>query len=109
MGNSQVPYFAVEAKDGSVIQVTLVNAGFKQSVLAEYLTSGRILPGAPVVDYPDLPTTPSHRWRIRNGKVVDDPTVPDPPHPRQDVLDQIDAATTIAQLKAVVRKVVTGR
>lgn len=110
MGNSQVPYFAVEAPNGSVIQVTLVAWSQKASVLAKYEAEGRILPNAPVVDHPDLPATPSHRWRIRNGQVVDDPTIPDPPSPKQALVDQVNAATTIAQLRALVaRYIETGR
>ena len=106
MGNSQVPYFAVEAPNGSVIQVTLVAWEYKARVLQQYEAEGHILPGAPVVDYPDLPTTPSHRWRIKNGLVVDDPTVPDPPlSPRATGLVDLQSATTIAQMKAALLKV----
>lgn len=106
MGNSQVPYFAVEAINGSVIQVTLTDWSLKDAVLATYVQEGKIFPGAPVIDHPDLPSTPSHRWRIRNGVVVDDPTIPDPPHPRQALLNQVNQATTVAQLKALLFQIV---
>ena len=106
MGNSQVPYFAYEDPLGRVVQVTLVDWNRKAEVLAKLAAAGLYLPGAPVVDHPDLPSTPSHRWRIRNGQVVDDPTVPDPPKNRRaQGLEDLAAATTIAQVKAALARV----
>lgn len=105
MGNSQVPYFAYEDPDGRVVQVTLVAWEKKAEVLKTLEDAGRYLPGAPLVDHPVLPATPSHRWKIQNGRVVDDPTVPDPPKsPRETGLDDLKAATTIAQVKAALLK-----
>lgn len=105
MGNSQVPYFAYEDPQGRVVQVTLVAWEKKAEVLKKLEADGYYVPGAPLVDHPDLPATPSHRWRIQNGVVVDDPTVPDPPKtPRQAGLEDLRSATTIAQVKAALLK-----
>lgn len=46
-----------------------------------------------------------HAWRLRDGRIVVDPTVPPPPHPKQDLLDAIDRAHTVDDLKAALRKV----
>ncbi len=57
-----------------------------------------------------LPTDRSKRyaWRRQGNAVVVDPTVQPPPHPRQTLLDEIEAATSIAELKASLLKVIRG-
>ena len=47
-----------------------------------------------------------YAWRWQGGRVIADPAIPDPPHPRQPLLDEIQAATTIAALRAAVLKIV---
>lgn len=41
-----------------------------------------------------------HKWRVRNGRVIEDTTVPDLPHPKQAILDAIEAAKDLDTLKA---------
>ena len=57
-----------------------------------------------------MPTnrTKRHRWRLAQGQVVDDVTVPDPPHPKQALLDQIDQAPTLIALKSILKQIVKG-
>lgn len=45
-----------------------------------------------------------HKWRLSGGRCVVDDTVPDPPHPKQALLDEIDAASNIAQLRTAMKK-----
>lgn len=50
----------------------------------------------------DLPARAQrHKWRLQGGQVRVDPTVPDPPHPQQGLLDRIALATTVEQLKPI--------
>lgn len=44
-------------------------------------------------------------WRRQGEGIVVVPQSP-APHPRQDLLDEVDKATTVAALRAVVRKVI---
>ena len=49
-----------------------------------------------------------HKWRknpLGKGCVVD-ALVPDPPHPKQALLESINSATTIAQLKVAMREMI---
>lgn len=52
----------------------------------------------------DSATLPSrsrrHAWRVKNGKVVDDPTIPEPPDPDRELAAAIQNATTLDALKA---------
>lgn len=52
--------------------------------------------------------TNRHKWRMQAGRVQPDLTVPDPPHPKQGLLDQIDQATSVAQVKVLMAKLVRG-
>ena len=66
------------------------------------------LVGPPLIlEEADLPASRArrHAWRLRNGRIVEDPTVPDPPDPKQALREEIASATTIAALKAVLLKV----
>ena len=49
----------------------------------------------------DIPPdrTKRHKWRLQGSRCVVDDTVPDPVHPRQSLLDQINAAATLDQVK----------
>ena len=49
-----------------------------------------------------------HAWRWQGNRVLADPAVPDPPNPKQPLLDEITAATTVAALKTALLKVVKG-
>ena len=53
-----------------------------------------------------LPTdrTKRHKWRLQGLQVVADDAVPDQPHPKQALLDEIDSASTMAQLRSVMKK-----
>ena len=48
--------------------------------------------------------TKRHKWRLSGGRCVVDDTVPDPPHPKQALLDEIDGASNIAQLRTAMKK-----
>ena len=63
---------------------------------------------ATVVTTANIPVDRSqrHKWRLQGQRCVVDPTVPNPPHPKQGLLDAIDNATTLAGLKAAVRQMV---
>ena len=106
MGRSQVPYFAYAADDQSpVVVVTLVDWSYRDKVIATLLRDQRMVPGSVIVDHPKLPAGPEHRWRLRDGQMVEDASVPDPaPHDRLGLKDTIDSATSIAQLKPILRK-----
>lgn len=54
------------------------------------------------VDKDGLPATRAlrHKWRVRDGRVIEDSTVPDRPHPKQPLLDAIGAAKDLDTLKA---------
>ena len=63
------------------------------------------LQGLPFVDV-DESTIPAnrsqrHKWRVKNGEVKIDPSVPDPPHPRQALLARAATANTVGELKQV--------
>ena len=45
-----------------------------------------------------------HAWRWQVNRVIADPAIPDPSHPRQALVNEVTAATTIAALKAAVLK-----
>jgi len=47
-----------------------------------------------------------HKWRIRGNAVIPDNTIPDLPDPSKSLLDEVDSATNIADLKAVLNKVI---
>lgn len=50
-----------------------------------------------------IPTSRLHRnkWRLQGTVVVPDLTLPDPPHPKQARMDEINSATTVADLKRI--------
>lgn len=50
-----------------------------------------------------------HKWRKNpNGPgFIVDPTAPDPPHRHQALLDEVQAATTVDELKALLVKYIT--
>lgn len=50
-----------------------------------------------------------HKWRLRDGKIVVDHTLPDPPHPKQALLDAVDKANTVGEVKALLRQIVAGQ
>lgn len=54
----------------------------------------------------DLPAdrTKRHKWRLQGSQCIVDDTVPDLPHPKQSLLDEIDGASTMAQLRNVLKK-----
>ena len=60
------------------------------------------------VDEAEIPTDRAERykWRIQAGKCVVDKTIPDKFDPREDLKQLINAATTIAQLKVLMRELV---
>lgn len=68
--------------------------------------------GLPAVDVQSdtLPATRALRdkWRLTGGAVRADPAVPDRPHPRQGLLDAVDRANTVPELKAVLRQLLRG-
>ena len=50
--------------------------------------------------------TQRHKWRLQGGRVQVDLTVPDPPDPKKAKKDAIDAAVTLADLKAVLKVII---
>lgn len=52
--------------------------------------------------------THRHKWRVTAGQVQPDLTLSDPPHPKQVLLEQIDQAASVAQLKVLMAKLVRG-
>lgn len=97
------------------VAITHIPGGSSEDLTSEgkkLLAAGRDYAAAPFEDFEDdviaafLPPdrTQRHKWR-RNpaGRgVIVDPTVPDPPHPRQALLDRTNSANTVAELKAVI-------
>ena len=83
---------------------------------AKLRAAGRSYAAAPYEDFEDdeilafLPPDRSqrHKWRKHpSGRGVwIDPSVPDPPHPRQALLDEIDGANSLAELKRLMKKLV---
>jgi hypothetical protein len=60
------------------------------------------------VDSESIPTDRSRRHKFRwadNAGVHVDETVPDPPDPRMDRLDRIEKATSIDELKAILKEI----
>ena len=68
--------------------------------------------GLPAVDVQSdtLPTdrTLRDKWRLTGRTVRPDPAVPDRPHPRQGLLDAVDRANTVPELKVVLRQLLRG-
>jgi hypothetical protein len=62
------------------------------------------------MDDVDLPASRAQRdkWRVAGRRVVVNPAVPDKPHPRQALLDEIGAANTLEEMRAALVKVVRG-
>ena len=97
--------FAWADGDDSV-KVTTCAAGVDPQDEYEKLIRIGIIPrGARMLLEPRLPDDRAlrHKWRIVGQAIVVDPTVPDPPNPRQPLFDAIDSATTLADLKAVLK------
>ena len=98
--------------DGTV-KITRVVSGSLEAAAAILIEDGHINPTATFVDVPEaelLSLLPSDRldrskWRYRGGKVMVDHAIPDPPDPDQDILDAIQTANTVPELKNVLRRV----
>ena len=102
--------FAWTDDDGSVRITTCAGDVDPQEEFTKLIRIGVIPAGTIPLHDPILPQKRSQRdkWRITNGQIVVDATIPDPPNPRQALLDAIDQATTIAQLKVLLKQTVTG-
>lgn len=101
MGHSQVPYFVWAEDESSPVRVVmLVDWGKKARAIRDLPTTAIIL------DRPDLPDAPQEQWRIRGDQIIVDASIVIPPDPRTSLLAEVDAATTIAQLKTILRKVI---
>lgn len=84
---------------------------FIARVGTQVTTRDSSLAGLPFIDVEEaslhaLDRSLRHKWRTVGQAVVVDPTVPNLPHPKQALLDEIDAATTMDALKAAVKKVI---
>lgn len=68
--------------------------------------------GLPSVDVQSdaLPTDRKdrHKWRLLAGAVSVDATAPDLPNPRQAMLDAITAASSLADVKVLLARIVKG-
>lgn len=51
-----------------------------------------------------------HAWRLdgTGTKIVVDATIPAPPHPKQALLDRVQAATNIEEMRAVLKEMIRG-
>ncbi len=100
--------FAWVNDEGSVCVTTCAEGVDAQEEFNKLVRIGVIPAGAQPLYEPVLPRKRSQRdkWRIKQGVIVEDLTIPDPPHPKQALLDAIDAATTLAQLRAAVKAAV---
>jgi hypothetical protein len=97
--------FAWENENGDVSVTTCVGGVDPQAEAEELTKRGLIPKGAKILFNPALPDRSTRgKWRIKNGRIVVDATVPDPPHPRQALLDSIDSATSLDELKAAMRE-----
>ena len=64
------------------------------------------------IDHKDLPPNRAkrHAWRLNSqGKVIVDPTIPEPPRPNQSIIDDVENATNIGQLKAAMVRWLKGQ
>ncbi len=111
---------AFERPDGSLIIFypnyrkqlpTETEAEFLARVYARTMSADPQLAGLSFVDMDqsDVPPTVNgkkdkrHAWRLNpQGKIIVDPTVPEPTRPDQGFIDDIENATTIGQLKSAV-------
>lgn len=100
---------------GGAIKVTTLVAGDLEQEAGKLRDSGAISPGAVAVwdgEASLAPLPPSRvnraKWRWNGARVAVDLTVPDPPHPRQALLDAAAQATTVAQLRAILVQVIQG-
>ena len=77
--------------------------------LARLHEVGLVPPGTSTVLLDDTTLPPSrtrrHAWRLSNGRVVEDPTIPNPSSLKQALREEVEAATTVAALKAALLKV----
>lgn len=66
-------------------------------------------PNAKTVTVDTLPdTSQQHRWRFRGDEIVIDPTRPDTRHPRQGLLDRVESAKTLEELRGIVTALIRG-
>lgn len=92
MGRSQVPYFAWAADASSPVHVvTLVAWDRRQDVLDKLHRDGVMPADALIVDHPKFPPGPDYQWRIRDGQIMADPTVPAPLPPPPTLEERIAA------------------
>lgn len=50
-----------------------------------------------------------HKWRKGpNNSIIVDSSIPDLPHPKRELIEELNAATTIAQVKAILRKILNA-
>jgi len=101
--------FAWAAEDGTVCITTCADGVSAEQEFDKLVRLGVIPKGTVPLHEPELPRKRSQRekWRIRGGAIVVDPTVPDPPHPKQALLDAIQRAQSLDDLKALMAQVVT--
>lgn len=102
------------------VKITTCLLDNAEDVYARLQADGTIHPAATFHDFPDvesarqaLPPTKAQRhkwrWNVVAQQVEVDPTVPDPPHPRQAILDQIDAEASFTPAqRALLKRIVRG-
>ena len=101
--------------DGSV-RILRLNPRRSEFTLDGETAKDRSLLGLPFqdVEEADIPANRVNRdkWRLQQvgNKFVCrlDNTVPDKPHPRQPLIDRANAATTVAELKAILADLLRG-
>ena len=86
---------------------------FIQRVGLHAIGADPTLAGLPFIDVDQaqvlaLSRKDRHKWRVDGQTIKIDFHIADLPHPKQALLDQIDASTTVAQLKVVMRTIVRG-
>jgi hypothetical protein len=102
--------------DGSVKVTTFIDGADPGMVAQVLIQDGHVHPLATYEDchseaelQAKIPADRAARGKWRKNPagagVIVDVTVPDPPHPKQALLDAIDAAKTIAELKVLMKQV----
>jgi hypothetical protein len=82
----------------------------RETVKAESVQPGLSTLPSTDMDASSLPASPrdQHKWRVVGNRVVVDLAVPDLLHPRQALLDELNAALSMRDLQFVLAKVIRG-
>lgn len=105
--------------DGTIKITTFIEDSLVDRDCQILQSNGSVHPDATFVHFPDeasfnaaVPKDPDadrvrDKWRLRDGKIVVDRTVPDPPHPKASLLAQVAAAKSLPDLQAVLTAILS--